>query len=598
MDEIIILGIASDAKKIGEQNSADIETLKAGMTYKGEVADYAHLPATDNEEGDIWKTLDTGNKYIWSNIQGTDQWSLWDEANGGVTSFGGETGAITVGSGLSMSGKQLSSTGISQTAADSRYLRPANGTADFQLDQTGEQIQKDLDLTENLQPTFSTSATYAVNDIVIYNSKLHKCHTAVTSAGAWDSTKWSEIHIDSLVSPMTDADIEAALGSEIITCSVTNGTYSGDSIITGTAEVTIVPSEGYVLPSSVTVVGATSSYDDSTGVISLSNATGEVSITAACVAVYSITASVTNGSYSGATQISTTASGTLSANQDYVLPSSITVTGATLDSYDSSTGAVSISAPTGNVTITCVCEASGGGLPTPKASLADYTLEEIQQLSEALVDNTISKSDLSSTYHISVGDTMPITAAINNETHSYRMTAVKHDLDINGDYAGMTFKQVDLMANTYAMKSSMSSTDSWQNSDLKTTLEGFTVNPALAAVIKPVKKVCAASVSSGTPTYNYVNTTNGLFIESETEVFGAQDYTIGGTVEGSRYEWYANGGSTIMQRNGSNAWWWLRSPYDWYGSGEGSVFADVSNSGSVDYSHSGDCDGVAPCFCI
>ena len=237
-------------------------------------------------------------------------------------------------------------------------------------------------------------------------------------------------------------------------------------------------------------------------------------------------------------------------------------------------------------------------LPTPKASLADYTLEEIQQLSEAVADNTISKSDLSSTYHISVGDTMSITAAINNETHSYRLTAVKHDRDINDDYAGMTFEQVDLMANTYAMKSSMSSTDSWQNSDLKTTLEGFTVNPALAAVIKPVKKVCAASVSSGTPTYNYVNTTNGLFIASETEVFGTQIYTIGGTVEGSQYEWYANGGSAIKQRSGSNAWWWLRSPYDWDDSRGNSHFAVVGSDGNVGRSRSSVGGGVAPCFCI
>ena len=243
-------------------------------------------------------------------------------------------------------------------------------------------------------------------------------------------------------------------------------------------------------------------------------------------------------------------------------------------------------------------EKSGGSLPTPKASLNDYTLEEIQQLSFALVDNTISASDLSSTYHIAIGDTKQITAAINNETHSYRLTAVKHDLDINGDYAGMTFEQVDLMVNTYAMKSSMSSTDSWQNSDLKTTLEGFAVNPDLAAVIKPVKKVCANNVSSGTPTYNYINTTNGLFIASETEVFGTQNYTIGGTVEGSQYEWYANGGSAIKQRSGSNDWWWLRSPEYWSDKKEYSGFAVVLDGGSVDGYSSDDDDGVAPCFCI
>lgn len=33
--------------------------------------------------------------------------------------------------------------------------------------------------------TFSTTSTYAVGDYVVYNGKLWKCTTAVSSAGAW-----------------------------------------------------------------------------------------------------------------------------------------------------------------------------------------------------------------------------------------------------------------------------------------------------------------------------------------------------------------------------------------------------------------------------
>lgn len=396
-------------------------------------------------------------------------------------------------------------------------------TDDFQITQTSDELQADLDLTENLQPTFSTSATYAVNDIVIYNSKLYKCHTAVTSAGAWDGTKWSEIHIDSLVSSLTDADIDLALSAEIITMTVTNGTATGDSVIAGTATVTIVPNEGYVLPSSVTVVGATSSYDDSTGVISLSSATGEV-------------------------------------------------------------------------TITCVCEASGGGLPEPKQSLSAYTWEEIKQLADALADNTISSSDLSTIYHIAIGDTKSST--INNENHSYRLIGIKHDVDANGITLGMTFGQVDLMATTYVMKSPMSNTDSWQNSNLKTTLEGFTVASDLAAVITPAKKVCANNVSSGTPTYEYINTVNGLWIESETELSGTQNVTIGHTVEGSKYAYYTNDGKRVKQRNGSDDLWWARSPSQWDNNYGWSYFARVYSNGNVGNEVSSNGRSIAPCFCI
>lgn len=82
--------------------------------------------------------------------------------------------------------------------------------------------------------------------------------------------------------PLTDAEVDAAVGAELITVSVTNGTATGDTAIAGTATVTIVPNEGYILPQSVTVANASYTYDSTTGVISLSNATDTVTISAIC----------------------------------------------------------------------------------------------------------------------------------------------------------------------------------------------------------------------------------------------------------------------------------------------------------------------------
>ena len=45
----------------------------------------------------------------------------------------------------------------------------------------------------NVADQFSTSSTYAVGDYVIYGGTLYKCITAVTTAGAWDSTKWTAV---------------------------------------------------------------------------------------------------------------------------------------------------------------------------------------------------------------------------------------------------------------------------------------------------------------------------------------------------------------------------------------------------------------------
>ena len=69
-----------------------------------------------------------------------------------------------------------------------------------------------------------------------------------------------------------------------ITTTIVNGTYTGDTQVYDgeTAYVTISANEGYRLPHTITVVGATSSYDRATGIISLTNPTSNITITGEC----------------------------------------------------------------------------------------------------------------------------------------------------------------------------------------------------------------------------------------------------------------------------------------------------------------------------
>ena len=75
---------------------------------------------------------------------------------------------------------------------------------------------------------------------------------------------------------------------------------------------------------------------------------------------YTITTTVTNGSYIGSTVINKvkTANITVSASSGYVLPNSINVLGAEY-TYDSTTGIIILTNPTTNVTIDVVCSPSG-----------------------------------------------------------------------------------------------------------------------------------------------------------------------------------------------------------------------------------------------
>lgn len=123
----------------------------------------------------------------------------------------------------------------------------------------------------------------------------------------------------------------------------------------------------------MTVTGATSSYNETAGVVTLSNPTGNVSITATCPAlptIYSVTTTVTNGTYTGATSINENgnATVTISASAGYRLPDSVTVTGAEY-SYNSSTGIISLTSPTDDVSVVVSCST------IPAGSLIVFTID-------------------------------------------------------------------------------------------------------------------------------------------------------------------------------------------------------------------------------
>ena len=54
---------------------------------------------------------------------------------------------------------------------------------------------------------FSTSSTYAIGDVVIYNNLLYKCGAAVTTPGPWTgSTNWTRVTVNGLI-PKTASDL-------------------------------------------------------------------------------------------------------------------------------------------------------------------------------------------------------------------------------------------------------------------------------------------------------------------------------------------------------------------------------------------------------
>ena len=83
--------------------------------------------------------------------------------------------------------------------------------ADISVIQLSDNTQyniKDAKARANFANDFSTSSTYAVGDMVLYQGDLYQCTTAITTAGAWDSTKWTQAQMASIV-----GDIETLLAA-------------------------------------------------------------------------------------------------------------------------------------------------------------------------------------------------------------------------------------------------------------------------------------------------------------------------------------------------------------------------------------------------
>lgn len=83
---------------------------------------------------------------------------------------------------------------------------------DFELRQSGAEIQEDLDFTESLFPFFSETSTYEVGDIVRYQDKIYKCTSAIAIPEYWTGDlHWAECTVDELLAAIPEVEVNPAL---------------------------------------------------------------------------------------------------------------------------------------------------------------------------------------------------------------------------------------------------------------------------------------------------------------------------------------------------------------------------------------------------
>lgn len=226
-----------------------------------------------------------------------------------------------------------------------------------------------------------------------YKVPLSKSDITVTNAIEWDYTRTSN---SSAIISLLGAEGVVSISAECVALesysigftSEEHFTYSGPSSIQedGNATLTIVPEEGYYPPSDVTVSGATKSWVQGTGVLTLSNPTGNVSITYAPVerTLTGITISSSSGSFTlGDVFTKPTVTATYNVGGNVDVTNDATATGGGLvDGILTETGEKTITISYGGfsktytATVTAI-EPSAGGL------------DKITKLSELTVGSTV-----------------------------------------------------------------------------------------------------------------------------------------------------------------------------------------------------------------
>lgn len=231
--------------------------------------------------------------------------------------------------------------------------------------------------------------------------------------------------------------IEEALADGII-LPENNVTYNVTTNITNgfaTPATTTIPKNGFTTiyitpdancdyPDTITVTGASYTYEKTEGAVHLSNPTGNVTVSADCISTlttYSITANITNGSYEGPSSVSSDTpfiNVKIIENTGYDLPDTVTVTGAT-KVWDKDTATLTLSDYTDNIVITAVCTQTPTP-PSPEPTVYQITTD-ITNGSLMDIPNTVQQGgdSVSGTLQPNSGYVLPTTITVLGCTHTY-----------------------------------------------------------------------------------------------------------------------------------------------------------------------------------
>lgn len=127
-----------------------------------------------------------------------------------------------------------------------------------------------LALAGIIASTFSASSTYKVGDYILYNHNLYRCKTAITTAGAWDASKWDAAKTQDIFSGSAPGLVPAAESGDadkVLKGDGTWGVVSASKIQSNSGSVSVGEDGNINIGSSSKVAISSPSVNISTGTL-------------------------------------------------------------------------------------------------------------------------------------------------------------------------------------------------------------------------------------------------------------------------------------------------------------------------------------------
>ena len=148
------------------------------------------------------------------------------------------------------------------------------------------------------------------------------------------------------------------------------------------------------------------------------------------------------------------------------------------------------------------------------------------------------------------------------------------------------------------MNSSQTNSGEWDKCARRTWCNNVFYNAipsSIRGIFKKYKNVTASVENTSSAS---LTTSEDYFaLPAEKEVLGGRTYSVASEANSSdlsQFTWYKTSANRIKQVNGSNSWWWERSPY----SSDSACFCFVPDDGSAGYDNASNSNALSPFGCI